>query len=224
MKPYNWENEYKNSELLWGLKPNSTLMQYAELVPAAGKVLDIGIGEGRNAFFFAQKGCAVEGIDLSETAIERCKTLSKKYQLNIEAHVEDVETFDIKPNQYSLIILSNVLNFIPEPKIAPLLDQVKRGLTEDGFVYVNAFDIDEPSRQKAVREYERLGENSFFIRKNGMYIHYFRKGELEEYFRTYKTIKTGYSYALDLSYGEPHYHSTIEILAQKQRGLDDIDF
>ena len=211
-----WEDEYKNSELLWGMKPNSTLAQYAELVPAEGKVLDIGIGEGRNAFFFAQKGFAVEGIDLSETAIKRCLAISEKLQLNIEAKVDDITTFDIQPNHYSLIILSNVLNFFPEEEIALIIDKVKKGLVKDGLVYVNAFDINEPSRKKAIDKYKRLGRNSFFDSTNNMFLHYFTKDEFEGFFTTYRTIKTGYTYALDLSHGEPHYHSTLELLAQKQ--------
>lgn len=211
-----WEDEYKNSELLWGMKPNSTLTQYAELVPAEGKVLDIGIGEGRNAFFFAQKGFAVEGIDLSETAIKRCLAISEKLQLKIEAKVDDIITFDIKPHHYSLIILSNVLNFFPEEEIALIIDKVKKGLVKDGLVYVNAFDINEPSRKKAIDKYKRLGRNSFFDSTNNMFLHYFTKDEFEGFFTTYRTIKTAHSYAMDLSHGEPHYHSTLELLAQKQ--------
>ena len=211
-----WEEEYKNSELLWGLTPNSTLTQYAELVPAAGKVLDIGIGEGRNAFFFAQKGFSVEGIDLSETAINRCTAFSKKHHLDVVAKVADITTFDVEPNQYSLIILSNILNFFPEEEIAPIIDKVKKGLVKNGLVYVNAFDINEPSRKRAIDKYKRLGRNSFFDSTNNMFLHYFTKDELEELFPTYRTIKTGYSYAIDLSHDEPHYHSTLELLAQKQ--------
>ena len=211
-----WEEEYKNSELLWGLTPNSTLTQYAELVPAAGKVLDIGIREGRNAFFFAQKGFSVEGIDLSETAINRCSALSKKHHLDVVAKVADITTFDVEPNQYSLFILSNILNFFPEEEIEPIIDKVKKGLVKNGLVYVYAFDINEPSRKRAIDKYKRLGRNSFFDSTNNMFLHYFTKDEFEELFPTYRTIKTGYSYAIDLSHGEPHYHSTLELLAQKQ--------
>ena len=121
-----WEEEYKNSELLWGLTPNSTLTQYVELVPAACKVLDIGIGEGRNTFFFAQKGFSVEGIDLSETAVERCSSLSKKHHLDINAKVVDMTTFDVEPNHYSLIILSNVLNFFLRKRLRQSSTRSKR--------------------------------------------------------------------------------------------------
>ncbi len=46
-----WEESYKSVESLWGVKPDNELVRYASIVPE-GKVLDLGIGEGRNALFF----------------------------------------------------------------------------------------------------------------------------------------------------------------------------
>ena len=53
MKQSIWEKEYKKVDHLWGFNPNSMLTRYVEMLPENGKVLNIGIGEGRNAFFFA---------------------------------------------------------------------------------------------------------------------------------------------------------------------------
>ncbi|MDQ7862069.1 hypothetical protein RCO48_17110 [Peribacillus frigoritolerans] len=52
MKQNIWEKEYRNVDSLWGFKPNGILSQYVEMLPENGEVLDIGIGEGRNALFF----------------------------------------------------------------------------------------------------------------------------------------------------------------------------
>ena len=56
MKQGVWEKEYKNVDTLWGFNPNNMLLTYIDLVPKSGKVLDIGIGEGRNALFLLNKG------------------------------------------------------------------------------------------------------------------------------------------------------------------------
>lgn len=53
MKLNVWEKEYRNVDSLWGFNPNSVLSQYVEMLPENGEVLDISIGEGRNALFFA---------------------------------------------------------------------------------------------------------------------------------------------------------------------------
>jgi len=125
MKQNVWEKEYKNVSNLWGLIPNNILLNYIDLLHEGGKVLDIGVGEGRNALFFAKSGFKVEGIDISETAINRCLELSKEYEVHIDAKVEDITTFEIKKEEYSLIILSNVLNFFPIVIFKKLLTKQK---------------------------------------------------------------------------------------------------
>lgn len=54
MKQNVWEQEYRNEDSLWGFNPNNILSQYVDMLPESGEVLDIGIGEGRNALFFAK--------------------------------------------------------------------------------------------------------------------------------------------------------------------------
>ncbi|MEY8755395.1 class I SAM-dependent methyltransferase [Peribacillus frigoritolerans] len=128
MKQNIWEKEYRNVDSLWGFKPNGILSQYVEMLPENGEVLDVGIGEGRNALFFAAQGFVVEGIDISETAVERCLQLSKEHNLNVDAKIQDITSFEIEPNKYFLIILSNVLNFFPDNEIKNIIDKVKNGL------------------------------------------------------------------------------------------------
>ncbi|MEC0348056.1 class I SAM-dependent methyltransferase [Peribacillus frigoritolerans] len=210
-----WEKEYKNVDSLWGFNPNSILSQYVEMLPENGEVLDIGIGEGRNALFFAKQGFAVEGIDISETAIERCLELSKEHNLNVKAKVQDITSFEIEPNKYSLIILSNVLNFFPDDDIKIIIEKVKNGLLKNGLVYINVFDDKEPGRKKAPEKYEQLAEHTFYNERLNMFLHYFTRSELEGFFADYKMISLSQSYSLDISHGQPHFHSTLEIMSQK---------
>ncbi|WP_350301310.1 class I SAM-dependent methyltransferase [Peribacillus frigoritolerans] len=215
MKQNIWEKEYRNVDSLWGFNPNGILSQYVEMLPENGEVLDIGIGEGRNALFFAEQGFAVEGIDISETAVERCLELSKEHNLNVNAKVQDINSFEIEPNKYSLIILSNVLNFFPDNEIKNIIDKVKIGLQKNGFVYINVFDDKEPGRKKAPERYEQLAEHTFYNENSNMFLHYFTRSELEGFFTDYKTICLSQSYSLDITHGQPHFHSTLEIMSQK---------
>lgn len=65
-----WEEAYQGVEPLWGLKPDPILIEYARLAPN-GRLLDLGIGEMRNALFLAKMGYEVEGVDISPNAIQR---------------------------------------------------------------------------------------------------------------------------------------------------------
>lgn len=73
-----WNKKYaENEETLWGLQPHHTLVEYTSLFDVNGKVLDLGMGEGRNALYFASKGFETEGVDISETAVYRAMSYAK---------------------------------------------------------------------------------------------------------------------------------------------------
>ena len=48
------------------------------LLPEQGKVLDVAMGTGRNAVYLARRGYVVDGIDISQQAIEAALALAQK--------------------------------------------------------------------------------------------------------------------------------------------------
>lgn len=127
-----WEEAYRSIESLWGLKPDHILVDYASLVPK-GFVFDLGIGEGRNALFFAKMGYEVEGVDISQTAIDRCIERAKKANLKVKAEVGDLREVDIPHGRYSLIIAAWVLNFFKKTEAEEIVGKMKNGLKKGGF-------------------------------------------------------------------------------------------
>ncbi|XXM72399.1 class I SAM-dependent methyltransferase [Lysinibacillus sphaericus] len=211
-----WEHQYaKKEKNLWGLKPIDTLVEYASLVEQSGKVLDLGMGEGRNALYYAGKGFNVEGIDISETAVNRAISIAEDHGLRLEAKVNDLISLEIEENAYSVIILANVLTFFKDEEIKQVIDKAKKGLMEGGLLYINAFNTQDPSYEKNVMNAEKISDHTFYRSKSDSYIHFFTRKELESYFEGYQTIKVSESYLLDVSHGEPHYHGTVEMMVKK---------
>ncbi|WP_179884816.1 class I SAM-dependent methyltransferase [Bacillus sp. AFS015802] len=210
-----WENQYgKAEDHLWGLNPIQTLVDYSTLVKK-GKVLDLGIGEGRNALYFAGKGYEVEGVDISETAIERSLSNAQKAGVGLKAEVNDLTSIQIEENTYSLIILANVLNFFNDEQIKEILKKAKNGLVEGGLIYINAFGVNDPSYDKNVRNAERVNDFTFYRPKSDTYIHFFTLRELAHHFEGYQNIKASETFMLDMSHGEPHYHGIVETVYKK---------
>ena len=54
MKPEEWDERYRASELVWSSTPNQFVVEYLGDVPA-GAMLDLAGGEGRNALWFAER-------------------------------------------------------------------------------------------------------------------------------------------------------------------------
>ena len=51
-----WDKFYSTRDPSWGVIPDHALLEYQKLIPK-GPVLDLGVGDGRNAIFFAKMGC-----------------------------------------------------------------------------------------------------------------------------------------------------------------------
>lgn len=209
-----WEKAYREVILLWGLQPDHLLIKYAKLIPK-GKVLDLGIGEGRNALFLAKMGYEVEGIDISETAIERCAKRAKDANLRVNARVEDLRRLDIPPSKYSLIIAAWVFQFLRKSEVKEVITKIKNGLRKDGLVYIGTFSLDDPGYKKAKQNLKVVEQNTFYSKKQDIYINYFTKEEILSLFADFKIIYYADGMELDISHGKPHYHGFIEYMGEK---------
>lgn len=209
-----WEEAYRSVETLWELKPDHILLEYAGLIPE-GSVLDLGIGEGRNALFFAKMGYEVEGIDISQTAVERCIGRAEKARLKVKAEVGDLRELGIPQGRYSLVIAAWVLNFFKKSEAEEIVEKMKKGLKKDGFVYMGVFSVDDPGYERAKKRLEMVEENTFYSRKRNSFIHYFTREEILSLFAGLKVVYCATGTGLDVGHGEPHYHGFIEYMGQK---------
>ena len=66
--PEAWDERYAAAQLVWSQEPNEFVVEYLSDLPA-GKMLDLGGGEGRNALWFASRGWHVENSDFSAVAV-----------------------------------------------------------------------------------------------------------------------------------------------------------
>lgn len=95
-----WNNLYSEKEKVWSGKPNQTLVSLiAHLTPTT--VLDLGCGEGGDVIWLAQQGWDAAGIDISDIAIERARSMAQKIGVGAQfiaadlAHWRTEQTFDL---------------------------------------------------------------------------------------------------------------------------------
>lgn len=172
------------------------------------------MGEGRNALFLAERGFNVEGVDLSETAIERCLQLAKERNLNIEAHVGDLRDFGIPANNYSLIIAAGAaLNFLKKCEIETIVDGMRKGVVKGGFIYISVVSTSDPQYEKLKSQQAPVEENTFYVSHIGTYVHYFTYEEVKKLFSGFQTIIHLEGLELDF-HDKPHYHGIIYYLGK----------
>ena len=76
-------------------------------------VLDIGCGEGRFCRLLSERGAVVTGVDLTETLVERARTLGRKGETYLVGDAEDLEgvrdaAFDLA---VSYVVLVDLLDY-----------------------------------------------------------------------------------------------------------------
>ncbi len=117
-------------------KPSDFLAANIDLLPR-GRVLDIAMGNGRNAVFMAKMGFEVEGVDVSREAIQKAKELAKKEGVRIKAVLADLEKdYRIEKEHYDVIMCFNYLQ-------RSLFPDIKRGIKPGGMVIYETFIIDQ---------------------------------------------------------------------------------
>jgi SAM-dependent methyltransferase len=115
-----WDNKYATEQYLFGREAIPFLQDHVDLLPK-GPVLDLAMGEGRNGVFLAVKGYRVTGVDISEEGLKKAQTLAAERGVTIKTIVADLETYDIPPNTFDVIICTYYLQRDLFPKITEAL-------------------------------------------------------------------------------------------------------
>ncbi|WP_114424215.1 class I SAM-dependent methyltransferase [Nocardioides houyundeii] len=75
MDRHHWDERYAEHGLVWRAGPNEFVA--AELGDLqAGRAVDLGAGEGRNALWLAERGWRVTAVDFSLVALEKGRQLA----------------------------------------------------------------------------------------------------------------------------------------------------
>jgi methyltransferase family protein len=102
-----WNKKYATEKYLFGQEAILFLKDHVGLLPK-GQVLDLAIGEGRNAIFLATQGFDVTGIDISEEGLKKAQALATKHGVRIITIVADLETYKIPANTFDVIICARI--------------------------------------------------------------------------------------------------------------------
>jgi tellurite methyltransferase len=133
-----WDQLFSTQEYVFGKEPALFLKEKVTQIPV-GRALDIAMGEGRNAVFLAKKGFAVEGVDISDVAVQKAKLLARENSVEIRTTVADLNTYQIRPESYALIATIQYLQ-------RSLIPQIKAGVRRGGYVVYENPTVEELKR------------------------------------------------------------------------------
>ena len=107
----------------------------AALVPLPGAhVLDVGCGNGRITRLIAGLGAHVVGIDPGQSQLEKARALAP---LNGERYVFGVaENLPAADESADVVFFFNSLHHVPETAMDTALDEARRALKPDGWLFI----------------------------------------------------------------------------------------
>jgi cyclopropane fatty-acyl-phospholipid synthase-like methyltransferase len=138
-----WDGFYTNREKkvpFFKDLPDENLVQYFEkglLKP--GKVLELGCGPGRNAFYFAKQGCEVDAVDLSKEALKWGEERALEKKLNINFIFKNIFQLDFEEYSYDVVYDSGCFHHIAPHRRISYLDLLHRTLKDNGLFALTCF-------------------------------------------------------------------------------------
>lgn len=83
MDANHWDERYETAEFVWKTEPNQFLPAEVDGLDA-GRALDLGCGEGRNAVWLAGQGWSVIGVDFSQVGLDKGARLADKSGVDVD--------------------------------------------------------------------------------------------------------------------------------------------
>jgi len=195
-----FDSAYIKNKHYFGTEADVLLKNYYELLDKGVKILDIGIGQGRNAFFLLKKGFEVVGIDTSIVAIESLKKQVYKEKLNLKLHNTHFLDFNTNDNNYSAITIFGLFQILSEKEIKELAKKVKKWLKNKGLIYIKGFTKNDESFKPNSLKWKKISDCSYKDDKNN-----FRTFlNIEDVTKHFKHFKIIYQWS---GLGEKHRHS-----------------
>lgn len=136
-----WDEKYSRPTFVFGKSPAQFLAQNYQYIPYEGTVLDMGMGEGRNAVFLAQKGYKVTGVDISSVAVKKAYLLAQEFGVKIKGVVASLRDYKIAPNSFDAIVCFYFVD-------RSLVEKMKSWLKPGGILIFEAYTEKEKTNIK----------------------------------------------------------------------------
>jgi SAM-dependent methyltransferase len=194
-------------------------------IPKVERVLEIGVGDGRNLSQLTTLGNHVIGVDISSKAVKRVS--SSKGEVDLELHTCSGYALPIADESCGVVVATDLINHLDNP--VQLCSEIWRVLSRGGRFFGNAISTNDPSRTAAALRGKTISGKQFSIAWKSvpnedpvwLTMRYYNAIGLNRLFRDFRWIEPPTEYEReDLGHpppfdSQPHRHVFWRILVQK---------
>lgn len=164
-QPGGYDDGYAASPCFWGREPGSLVRTFLNGRSASGlRVLDLGCGEGKNAFAFANAGASVVAVDCSDLALKNGKSAFSAAK--IEWCRDDCLSYLEGCDRFDVVVMYGLLHCLRSvEEITSVIAGAVRATNNGGHHLLVAFN-DGPHDLSAHPSFEpTLAPHTFYVRQ-----------------------------------------------------------
>ena len=175
-----WEKKFTNKSDMFGTEPSAPAQNAVEVFKrdGAGRILELGGGQGRDTLFFAENGLTVDVLDYSPEGV---KAISQKanahgYSQSIIAQCHDVRELLPFEDNFFDGCFSHMLFCMAftTTELKSLSEELWRVLKPGGICIYTVRHIEDADYQEGIHRGEDLWESSGFI------VHFFSREKVKQ--------------------------------------------
>jgi ubiquinone/menaquinone biosynthesis C-methylase UbiE len=96
----------------------------------SGRILEVGVGTGKNLPYYDKQRVQLTGVDLSQGLLQRARRFTAHLHLPVDLRPMDAEYLQFPDQAFDVVVATFVLCSVPSP--IPVLQEMARVLKADG--------------------------------------------------------------------------------------------
>ena len=194
-------DEIYQQQAWFGSRESHLLRRHTDIFAPGTRVLDIGVGQGRNALPLARRRCRVTGIDTSGVAVESVRQAALAEALELE--LATIGFLDFTPaGDYDVVLCFGLLQILSPRAGASLISRLQTWTRPGGVLFLTAWHVDDPSFPGLCDSWQRLGLRSFRSPDGQAFRTFLGRGEILQFFYSWHVLHHWEGL------GDPHRHGT----------------
>jgi SAM-dependent methyltransferase len=132
-----WNDRFSADQYIYGVEPNDFVKEAAATwFSESQDVLDLGVGEGRNAVYLAQQGHTVTAVDYAVEGLRKTKRLAEDVGTHVDTMQADVQEWT--PDRTWDAVIVTFLH-LPPDEYVDLYNLIQRCLRPGGLLIAEWF-------------------------------------------------------------------------------------
>jgi cyclopropane fatty-acyl-phospholipid synthase-like methyltransferase len=214
-----YDEMYDGAPHYFGRQPSRLVARFHHLIPDGARVLDIGVGQGRNALFLARRGAAVVGIDTSRVGLDAVRRVAESENIHVDLCHADVMEYRPGGATFDAVLAQGIVPVLKRDDVDRLFGRIDTWTKAGGLVFVTTFLTADARYRECLEKWEAIGRNSFG--KGGRVRTFLEPGEIITLLPSHEVLYHHEGLGQEHRHrgGPPERHHLAELLAKKAEPL-----